>query len=120
MSTQQMTLSWTGTSPVPLAREKLILPLLTMNQCKFCKGNTHPSLLVLFSACFWAKKKLFCRVNCIVLQITSVIKMMSDTPGKRGPEKSSLPSAGVDQPHNDYFRLTGCRLVEHFNESMTV
>ena len=82
MSTQQMTLSWRGTSPVALAKEKLILLLLTMNQSKFCKENTYLPLLLLFSACFWAKKKLFCRVKCIVLQITPVIEMMSDTSGK--------------------------------------
>ena len=39
MFTQQMTLIWTGTTIVALPEEKLIFPLLTMNQSEMCKEN---------------------------------------------------------------------------------
>ena len=48
MSTQQITPSWTGTTLVALAEEKLILLLLTMNQSKLCKENTNSPCVVLF------------------------------------------------------------------------
>ena len=41
MSTQQMMLSWTGTLLVALAEEKLILPLLTIDQSKMGKENIN-------------------------------------------------------------------------------
>ena len=48
MSTQQMTLSWTGTPLVALAEEKLILPLLTIDQSKMCKENMNLPCVALF------------------------------------------------------------------------
>ena len=45
MSTQQMTLSWTL---VALAEEKLILPLLTIDQSKMCKENMNLPCVALF------------------------------------------------------------------------
>ena len=48
MSTQQMTLSWTGTPLVALAEEKLILPLLSIDQSKMCKENMNLACVALF------------------------------------------------------------------------
>ena len=56
MSTEQVTLSGTGTTVVALAEEKLILPSFTTNQSKLSKENTTSPCVVLFLACFWAKK----------------------------------------------------------------
>ena len=41
-------LSWIGTTLVVLAEDKLILPLLTMNQSKLCKENGKSPWIVLF------------------------------------------------------------------------
>ena len=59
MSTQQMTLSWTGTPLVALAEEKLILPWLTIDQSKMCKETMHLPCVALFLAFVWAKKTDF-------------------------------------------------------------
>ena len=48
MSTQQMTLSWTGTPLVALAEEILILLLVTINQSKMCKENMKLPCVALF------------------------------------------------------------------------
>ena len=56
MSTQQMTLSWTGTPLVALAEEKLILPWLTIHQSKMCKENMNLPCVALFCAFVWARK----------------------------------------------------------------
>ena len=48
MSTQQMTLSWTGTPLVALAEEKLILPLFTITQSKMRKENMNLPCVALF------------------------------------------------------------------------
>ena len=48
MSTQQMTLSWTGTLLVALAEQKLILSLLTMDQSKRCKENRNLPCVAFF------------------------------------------------------------------------
>ena len=48
MSTQQMTLSWTGTPLLALTEEKLILPLLTIDQSKMCKENMNLPCVALF------------------------------------------------------------------------
>ena len=59
MSTQQMTLSWTGIPLVAWAEENLILPLLTINQSKMCKENMNMPCMALFCAFVWAKKADF-------------------------------------------------------------
>ena len=41
MSTQQMTLTWSGTPLVALAEDKLISLLLTINQSKMSKENMN-------------------------------------------------------------------------------
>ena len=46
MRYHQMPLSWTGTPLVALAKEKLILPLLTIDQSKMCKENRGQGALV--------------------------------------------------------------------------
>ena len=56
MSTQQMTLSWTGTTLVSLAEKKFILRLLTMNQSKLCKENTNATCVVLVLSVFLGHK----------------------------------------------------------------
>ena len=48
MSTQQMTLGWTGTPLVALAEENMILPLLTIDRSKMCKENMNLPCVALF------------------------------------------------------------------------
>ena len=59
MFTQQMTPSWTGIPLVAWAEEKLILPLVTINQSKMCKENMNLPCVALFCAFVWAKKADF-------------------------------------------------------------
>ena len=69
MSTQRMTLRWTGTTLVALAEGRLIFPLLTINQSKFRKENTNSPCMVPFLAFFWVTKidfvasKMQCTAN---------------------------------------------------------
>ena len=79
MSTEQMTLSWTGSTLVALTEEKLIPPFLTINQGNFAKKIQISHAGYLFEHVFRPKKMNFGRVKCNVLQTIQVIKMMSDT-----------------------------------------
>ena len=74
MSTQHMTLSWTRTTLVALAEEKLILPLLTMNQSKLCGKIQIRHVWYSFERVFWAKKLILWRVKSNVLQTTLIIR----------------------------------------------
>ena len=56
MSTQQMTLSWTGTPLVALAEEKLILLWLAIDQSKMGKENMRLPCVARFWGFVWAKK----------------------------------------------------------------
>ena len=86
MSTQQMKLSWTGTPLVALAEEKLILPLLTIDQSKMCKESMKFAMRGTFlSVCLGQKKMIFWRVKCNVVQTIPIIKMMFDTWRKKVP-----------------------------------
>ena len=94
--TQQMTLSWTGTPPVALAEEKLILPLLTMDQSKMCKENMNLChVWHFFERLFGPRKLIFWRVKCNVVQTTPIVKMMFDTWRKKVPwERQSAKRRG--------------------------
>ena len=85
MSTQQMTLSWTGNPLEALAEEKLILPLLTINQSKMCKENMNLPCVHFFERLFGRKKLIFWRVKCNVVQMTPILKMMFDSWRKKVP-----------------------------------
>ena len=87
MSTQQMTLSWTGTPLVALAEEKLILPLLTIDESKMWKENVNLPCVCrhFFEYLFRPKKLIFWGVKCNVVQTTPIIKMMFDTWRKKVP-----------------------------------
>ena len=75
MSTQQMTLSWTGTPLVALAEETLILPWLTIDQSKMCKENMNLPCVALFLAFVRAKKTDFLEfLNLKVTTYTSFFR----------------------------------------------
>ena len=64
MSTQQRTLSWTGTTPVALAEKKLILPLLTITKVNCAKKIQIRHAWYFFERVFRLKKLILWRVKC--------------------------------------------------------
>ena len=92
MSTQQMTQSWKGTTPVALAEEKLILPLLTMNQSQLCKENRNSPWIVPFGACFWAGK-----IDFLESKMQCTANHTSNQDDVRYLEKEGAPGEAVCQ-----------------------
>ena len=121
MSTQQMTLSWTGTPLVALAEEKLILPLLTIDQSKMCKENMNLPCVALFWAFVWAKKtdffesKMQCSANHTNYQ--DEVRYLE----KEGALGEAVCQAqGLTKPKKSFSASGGGKLLVNFNDSTTI
>ena len=121
MSTQQMTLSWTGTLLVALAEEKLILPLLTIDQSKMCKENINLPCLAFFCALVWAKKtdfsesKMQCSANDTNYQ--EDVRYLE----KEGALGLAVCQAqGITKPKKSFCASEWGKLLVNFNDSTTI
>ena len=121
MSTQQMTLRWTGTPLVALAEKKLMLPWFTMDQSKMCKENMNLPCVALFLAVVWAKKIIYWGVKCNVVQTTPILKMMFNSLEKEGALGEAVCQAqGLNKPKNSFSASGGGKLLVNLNDSTTI
>ena len=121
MFTQQLTLSWTGTPLVALADEKLILPLLTIDQSKMCKEHMNLPCVALFRAFVGAKEtdfwgsKMQCSANDTNYQ--DDVRYLQ----KEGALGEAVRQAQVlTKPKKSFFASGGGKLLVNFNDSTTI
>ena len=121
MSTQQMTLSWTGTPLVALAEEKLILPWLTIDQSKMCKENMNLPYVALFLAFVWAKKtySFESKMQCSADDTYSEDDV--EYLEKEGALWEAVCQAqGLTKPKNSFSASGGAKPLINFNDSTTI